>query len=222
MIIISSIKKTSYPQITSIAKGINRTNSLHSQLYYTFRLILPKIYGPSIVYTFSRFLLYSRNILPILTHIDCFFTTILCHFITVNFYVCKKGGIQRNKTFCLLYVCKYNFSQKQKPKIALHKVTNFDHYPCYYCVLKKQPDQYEFLDLSDVNDDERTRLSTALQPINAVSSAQLNNDVNQSVTAGIQFAPQYEYIQSNLNWPAVPYGKLRFVNFFFRYFFLPF
>lgn len=85
---------------------------------------------------------------------------------------------------------------------------------------KKQPDQYEFLDLSDVDDDERTRLSTALQPINA-ASALLNNDVNQIVTAGIQFAPQYEYIQSNLNWPAVPYGKLRFVI-FFRYFFFLF
>ncbi|XP_037037446.1 ubiquitin carboxyl-terminal hydrolase 10-A isoform X1 [Bradysia coprophila] len=72
----------------------------------------------------------------------------------------------------------------------------------------KQPDQYEFLDLSDVNDDERTRLSTALQPINAASSALLNNDVNQIVTAGIQFAPQYEYIQSNLNWPAVPYDDI--------------
>lgn len=83
---------------------------------------------------------------------------------------------------------------------------------------KKQPDQYEFLDLSDVDDDERTRLSTALQPINAASSALLNNDVNQFVTAGIQFAPQYEYIQSNLNWPAVPYGKLRFVIFFSFFF----
>lgn len=89
---------------------------------------------------------------------------------------------------------------------------------CYYSVLKKQPDQYEFLDLSDVNDDERTRLSTALQPINAASSVLTNNDVNQIVTAGIQFAPQYEYIQSNLNWPAVPYGKLRFLIFFFFFF----
>lgn len=111
--------------------------------------------------------------------------------------------------------------RKKKQKSALQKVTNFDDYPCYLCVLKKQPDQYEFLDLSDVNDDERTRLSTALQPINAASSALLNNDVNQIVTAGIQFAPQYEYIQSNLNWPAVPYGKLRFVI-FFSLFFLPF
>lgn len=120
-------------------------------------------------------------------------------------------------------MCKCNDSSKKKKqqKSALHKVTNFDDYPCYLCVLKKQPDQYEFLDLSDVNDDERTRLSTALQPINAASSALLNNDVNQIVTAGIQFAPQYEYIQSNLNWPAVPYGKLRFVI-FFRYFFFLF
>ena len=77
---------------------------------------------------------------------------------------------------------------------------------------KKQPDQYEFLDLSDVDDDERTRLSTALQPINAVPATLLSNDVNQIVTAGIQYAPQYEYIQSNLNWPAVPYGKQRFVT----------
>ncbi|KAJ6642063.1 Ubiquitin carboxyl-terminal hydrolase 10-A [Pseudolycoriella hygida] len=107
--------------------------------------------------------------------------------------------------FCLFYVYKCNLSSKTIKKSHLLKVTNFDDYPY---VLKKQPDQYEFLDLSDVNDDERTRLSTALQPINAASSTLLNNDVNEIVTAGIQFAPQYEYIQSNLNWPAVPYGEM--------------